>query len=67
MVVCCGMAVKRMKMLRVRVRKMMAMTVKMETVTLIGIGRQNLTYLCIKCMQSIVFFFSRRIIFGESP
>jgi hypothetical protein len=65
MMVCCGMAVKRMVMLRVRVRKMMALTVKMETVTLIGIGRQNLTCLCIKCMQLIViFFFCRHIISG---
>ena len=39
MMVCCGMAVKRMGMLRVRMRKMTALTVKMETVTRIGIGR----------------------------
>ena len=68
MMVCCGMAVKGMGMLRVSVRKMMALTVKMETVTLIGIGRQNLTCLCIRCMQLIViFFFNRLIIFGGSP
>jgi tryptophan synthase beta subunit len=35
----CGMAVKRMRMLEVSVRKMKVLTVKMETVTLIGIGR----------------------------
>ena len=35
----CGMAVKRMGMLGVSVRKMKALTVKMETVTLIGKGR----------------------------
>ena len=34
----CGMAVKRMGMLGVRVRKMTALIVKMETVTLIGKG-----------------------------
>ena len=36
---CCGMAVKRMGMLEVSVRKMMALTVKMERVTLIGKDR----------------------------
>jgi hypothetical protein len=41
--ICCGMAVKRMGVLGVSVRKMKALTVKMETVTLIGKGRQNLT------------------------
>jgi len=35
----CGMAEKRMGMLRVSVKKMKALTVKMETVTLIGKGR----------------------------
>jgi len=50
-------------MLRVSVRKMMALTVKMETVTLIGIGRQNLTCLCIKCMQLIIMFLSANILF----
>ena len=39
MVVCCRMAVKRVGMLGVSVREMKAMTVKMETVTLIGKGR----------------------------
>jgi hypothetical protein len=38
MMVCCGMAVKRMGMLGVSVRKTKALTVKMETVTLIGKG-----------------------------
>ena len=36
LIICCGMAVKRMAMLRVRIRKMKALTVKMETVTLVG-------------------------------
>jgi hypothetical protein len=38
MVILCGMAVKWMGILGVSVRKMMAMSVKMETVTLIGKG-----------------------------
>jgi len=37
--VCCGMAMKRMGILRVSARKMKAWPVKMETVTLIGKGR----------------------------
>jgi hypothetical protein len=36
MMICCGMAAKRMGMLGVSVRKMKALAVKMETVTLIG-------------------------------
>jgi hypothetical protein len=39
MMIFCGMAVKRMGMLGVSVRKMMALTVKMEAVTLTGKGR----------------------------
>jgi hypothetical protein len=38
----CEMAVKRMGMLRVSVRKMKALTVKMETVILISKDRENL-------------------------
>jgi hypothetical protein len=38
MMICCGMAVKRMGMLEVGVRKMKALAVKMETVTLNGEG-----------------------------
>jgi len=41
MMICCGMAVKRMGMLGVSVREMMALSVKMETVTLSGTGRQT--------------------------
>ena len=37
--ICFRMSVKRMGMLGVSVRKMKALTVKMETVTLIGQGR----------------------------
>jgi hypothetical protein len=39
LVICFGMAVKRTGMLGVNVRKMKALTVKMETVTLTGKGR----------------------------
>jgi hypothetical protein len=42
MMICCGMAVKKMGMLDVSVRKMKALTVKMEQVTLIGKGGQSL-------------------------
>jgi hypothetical protein len=38
LVICCGMALKRIGVLEVRVRKMMALIVKMEIVTLIGKG-----------------------------
>jgi hypothetical protein len=41
--ICCGMAVKRMGMLGVSVRKMMALNVKEEAVTMIGKGKYNLT------------------------
>ena len=37
--ICCGMAVNRMGELGVSVRKIKALTVKMETMTLIGKGR----------------------------
>jgi len=36
---CCGMAVKKMGILRVNMKNMKALTVKMETVTLTGQGR----------------------------
>jgi hypothetical protein len=39
LMICCGMAVKRMGMLDVSVRKMTALTMKMETVTLNDKGR----------------------------
>jgi len=38
-IVCCGIAVKSMGMLGVSVKKMKALTVKVQTVTLIGEGR----------------------------
>jgi len=37
--ICCGMAVQGMGMVRESVRKMSRLTVKMETVALIGKGR----------------------------
>jgi len=39
LMICCGMAVKRMERLEVSMRKIKALTVKMETVTLPGKGR----------------------------
>jgi hypothetical protein len=39
MMICCGMAVKRMGMLGVSERQMKALTVNVETVTLIGKDR----------------------------
>ena len=42
-VICCGMAVKWVGMLGVSVGKMKALTVQVETATLIGKGRYNLT------------------------
>jgi len=39
MMVCCGMVVRRMGTIRISVRKMKALTVNMEKVTLIGEGR----------------------------
>ena len=39
MLTCCEMAVKRMGMLGVSVRKMKALTVKVETVTLLKVDR----------------------------
>jgi len=43
MIKCSGMAVRRMGMLGVSVRKMKALTVKTGTVTLIGKGRYDVT------------------------
>jgi hypothetical protein len=44
MMVCCGMVVKRLGILGVSVREMKALTVKMETVTPTGEGRENVTH-----------------------
>jgi ABC-type uncharacterized transport system permease subunit len=40
----CGMTGNRVEMLGVNVKKMKALTVKMETVTLTGTGTKNLTW-----------------------
>jgi hypothetical protein len=44
MIICFGMTVKRIGTLVVGVRKMKALTVKMETVPLTGKSRQHLIY-----------------------
>ena len=45
-------------------RKMKALTVKMEPVTLFGKGRQNMTCYDIKCMELLVkYFFLADILF----
>ena len=54
MMICCEMALKRVGVLELSVRKMKALTVKMETVTLIGNGRQSVTWSVYYCMQLIV-------------
>ena len=43
LMICYGMAAKRLRMLGVSARKMKALIMEMETVTLIGKGRYNLT------------------------
>jgi len=53
MMICCGMAVKRMGMLGVSVK---TMTLKMETVTLTGKGALNLT-----CFVYQVYEINRKI------
>jgi hypothetical protein len=59
------MALKRMGVFVVSVRKMQALTLKTETVSLIGKDRQNLTCFVIKCVKSIVkhFFLSGLLFF----
>ena len=61
------MAVKRMGILGESVRKLKALTVQMETVTLSGKGRWNQTwFVYIKCMQLVVkYFFLADILFWE--
>ena len=67
---CCGMTVKRKGMSGESVRKMKALTVEMETVSLIGKGRYNMT--CFVCkvykINSKIFFLGKCFIFwGEAP
>jgi hypothetical protein len=45
--------------------KMKALTVKMETLTLVDVDRIRHAS-CIKCLNSKIFIFCRRFIFGES-
>jgi len=45
LMICCGMAVRRIEILVVSVRKVKALTVKMETVALIGKVGLKLTFL----------------------
>ena len=51
MVMCCGMAVKRMGMLGVSVRKMKTLTVKMERVTLTGNKCIESDLLCVSSVR----------------
>jgi hypothetical protein len=63
MMKCCGMAVNRMGMLGVSVRKVEALTVKMETTPMIDRDRIGHA-LCVKCMKLIVkYFFLANILF----
>jgi hypothetical protein len=63
-VVCCGMALKRIGKLRVSVRKMKALNVKIKGVTLIGKGRQNLTCIMyLVCAVNSETFFSADVLF----
>ena len=52
MLICCGMTVKWLGMLRVNVMKMKSLTVKMETVTLVDLKVDRI--LCMKCTILIV-------------
>jgi hypothetical protein len=48
------------------VRKMKALTMKLDTVTLIGKGRWNLTCCLYKCMKLIVKYFFLNALFFMS-
>jgi len=63
--VCCGMAVKRMGMLGVSVRKMRLLTLKMETVVVVVEGIWRVTC-CVHyvCEIDIKFFCSRHFVLG---
>jgi len=43
MIISFGMAVKKIRLCRVSVRKMKALTTKMESLAVVGTGRQNPT------------------------
>jgi hypothetical protein len=66
--ICCGMEVKRMGMLGVSVRKKKALTVNMDTVTLIGKGRWDQTCFVysVNEINSKIFFLGTCCIFRES-
>jgi len=68
MMIRCGMAVERLGMLGGSVGQLKALTVKMETVTLIGKGRQNLTCFVyeVYAINNEVFLLTRHFIFGRS-
>jgi hypothetical protein len=57
LMICCGMAVRRVGMPRVSVRKIKALTVKMDTVKMIGEGT------CIKCTKLIVIHVSHHMFY----
>jgi hypothetical protein len=63
--ICCGMAVMRMGIVGVSVRKMKALTVKRETVTLIGKGGLKLTFLFLGVVLDLynTFFCGRCVLF----
>jgi hypothetical protein len=62
MMICCKTALKGLGMFGVSVRKLKALTVKMETVTLIDKGRQNLT-----CLVYGVYEFNNTIFYFWRP
>jgi hypothetical protein len=66
MSVCCGTGVKRMGMFGMSVRKMEALTVKLEPVALIDKGREYLTCFVYSVYEinSKILFLSRCYIFG---
>jgi hypothetical protein len=57
MMICCGMAVKRLEVLGVNVRNMKALTVKLETVTLIGKGGLKRTFLFLGVVLDLYKYF----------
>jgi hypothetical protein len=70
MMTCCGMTLKRKGMSGESVRKIKALTVKMETVSLIGKGRYNMTCFVYEVYEinSKIFFLGRCSNFwGEVP
>jgi len=58
LMICCGICEKRKGMLGVSLRRMKALTVQMDTVTVIGKGTPNLTYFMyyVHEIQSTILF-----------